>query len=365
MVGASFYVGIPGSTKKSAYDCVSLAADQGITKFFTTVQMPEADIPGSIPELKRIGRLAREMNLSIMADAHPIAFGRVGGSVLDLSPFAEIGINAIRLDAGFTDEDTITLFETAKKQGFEIILNAGPMRHQSVQRLQDLGLDVQSRLACHNYYPRIESAMSGAYAEKQADLIHQYGMRVMAFVASQSNRRFMTYEGLPTLERHRNLPPQIAARELLARGWADEVYIGDQTESVAELKAMRAIVEDPFVILRIRVNEAAGEAEKKIMLGRIHQHLPQEFEVSLRTRGDRQRPELELMVPLPEALPRPRGTIAVDNVYYPRYAGELHVAKVDLPADPRTNVVGWIIEDDLPLIEAVQPGTRFAFEPVS
>lgn len=38
---------------------------------------------------------------------------------------------------------------------------------------------------------------------------------------------------------------------------------------------------------------------------------------------------------------------------YQRYAGELQITLVDLPPDPRVNVIGTIVEEDLPLLEYI------------
>ncbi|WP_242848358.1 MupG family TIM beta-alpha barrel fold protein [Sulfobacillus thermosulfidooxidans] len=363
-VGTSFYIGIPSSTKKSAYDCVALALDMGIQHFFTTVQMPEASIADHLEEFRAVAQFARGKNVRIMADVHPIAFQRVGGNVANLTPLQELGITDLRLDAGFSEEETLTLYHTASRLGMRIVLNASAVTAASLQRFHDLGLPLQDMVACHNYYPRIESGMSTVFMAQQATLLHRFGITVVAFVASQSHHRYVTYEGLPTLEVHRFLEPHRAARELLSRGWADHVYIGDQTENAEELSRLAEVRQSPHLILRLQLSHQARDPERKIVLGRVHEHLPQLFELTCRARGDRQRPTLETITPAPELLPRPRGTVAVDNVLYPRYAGELHIAKVDLPADPRTNVVGRVIPDDQRLIDAIGPRTRFAFEAV-
>src|SRR5690606_39623333 len=56
---------------------------------------------------------------------------------------------------------------------------------------------------------------------------------------------------------------------------------------------------------------------------------------------------------------RPRGTVTIDNSGYLRYAGEVHLAKTDLPADPRVNVLGRIIPEDIPLLDQLERGVKF------
>ena len=362
VVGASFYLGIPGSTRHSAYDCVEIAADLGIQHFFTTVQMPEADIAGTLDEFRRIGVLCIRRELRVMADAHPIAFRRVGGSVRDLEPLRELGVTDLRLDAGFDDEAVHELIGSAQKVGMSLVINASPQTPASLRELKRLGLTLEGAVACHNYYPRMESGMSARYLGAQANLLHGEGMLVMGFVASQMHHRYMTNEGLPTIERHRYVEPHRAFRELLVRRWCDQVYIGDQTDDEQELKQLVEARDNPHLVLRVAVREDAHPAAAAIAFGRLHQHLPQEFEVTYRSRGDRQRTGVAVVEPPRTPVERPRGTVAVDTVLYPRYAGEIHISKVDLPADFRTTVVGRVIDDDLVLLDAIEPRTEFQLE---
>lgn len=364
VVGTSFYLGIPDSTRHSAYDCVEIAADLGIQHFFTTVQMPEADITGTLDEFRRIGTMCTRRELRVMADAHPIAFRRVGGSVRDLEPFREIGITDLRLDAGFGDEAVQELMGSAKKVGMSLVINASPQTPASLQELKRRGLTLEGAVACHNYYPRMESGMSARYLAAQTDLLHGEGMLVMGFVASQKHHRYITNEGLSTIERHRYVEPHRACRELLTRKWCDHVYIGDQTDDEQELKQLVEARDNPHLVLRVAVREDANPNAAAIAFGRLHQHLPQEFEVTYRARGDRQRVGVAVIEPPRTAVERPRGTVAVDTVLIPRYGGEIHISKVDLPADFRTTVVGHVIEDDMVFLDAIEPRTEFQLEPV-
>lgn len=364
MVGTSFYLGIPSSTQRSAYDCVEMAVDQGITHFFTTVQMPEQDMAGAITEFKRIGAMAHQRGLCIMADLSPRTFERLGGGIHDLDPVRELGITDVRMDHGFSEDDTRDLLQAARASSLRIVLNASGMSADEARRIRERGVKLPGLVACHNYYPRIESGMSARYAHDQSEFLHQEGLLVMGFVASRNDHRFITYEGLPTLERHRHMDAHRAAREIFVRGWFDHVYIGDQTDDVEELKALVNAAEHPYLAIRVQKLPGANNAAAAVAFGRIHQHLYDESELAFRARGDRQRVGVPIIEPSSHAIPRPRGTVAVDTVLYPRYMGELHIARVNLPADIRTSVVGVVVDEDLPLLESLQPNGEFRLEPV-
>lgn len=328
IVGTSFYLGIPSSPKRSAYDRVEMAVDQGITPFFTTVQMPEQDMAGALTEFKRIGAMAHQRGLRIMADLSPCTFERLGGSVHDLDPVRELGITDVRMDHGFSEDDTRDLLQAARASSLSIVLNAGGMSADEARRIRERGVKLPGLVACHNYYPRIESGMFARYAHDQSEFLHQEGLLVMGFVASRNNHRFITYEGLSTLASHRHMDAHRAAREIFVRGWFDYVYIGDQTDDVEELKALVNAAEHPHLLsIRVQKFSGANNAAAAVAFVRIHQHLYNESVLACRARGDRKRVGVPIIEPSSHAIPRPRGTVAVDTVLYPRYMGELHIAQ--------------------------------------
>ena len=56
---------------------------------------------------------------------------------------------------------------------------------------------------------------------------------------------------------------------------------------------------------------------------------------------------------------RPLGTITVDNEKYERYQGEIQIAKRNLPADEKVNVIGRIKKDDRLLLQYMYGGSKF------
>jgi hypothetical protein len=66
---------------------------------------------------------------------------------------------------------------------------------------------------------------------------------VGAFVASQYRQaRVLSFAGLPTLEKHRELPVAKAAASL-ARLGADSIFIGDDAPDLEELQALVAVAQ--------------------------------------------------------------------------------------------------------------------------
>jgi hypothetical protein len=58
---------------------------------------------------------------------------------------------------------------------------------------------------------------------------------------------------------------------------------------------------------------------------------------------------------------RPVGAITLDNIDYGRYMGELQIIREPQEADPRTNVVAMIDEEELGLLQYITPGRKFSF----
>ncbi|MFD6441888.1 DUF871 domain-containing protein, partial [Peribacillus sp. NPDC060186] len=53
---------------------------------------------------------------------------------------------------------------------------------------------------------------------------------------------------------------------------------------------------------------------------------------------------------------RSLGSITMDNDAYGRYRGEVQICRRDLEANHRVNVIGLVIEEDLPLLALLEPG---------
>ncbi len=72
-------------------------------------------------------------------------------------------------------------------------------------------------------------------------LVESTRLFVQAFVPGDAKKRGPLFQGLPTLERHRNWSPFAAAIDLLATGSVDAVYIGDGMVSEKVPSSLRRI----------------------------------------------------------------------------------------------------------------------------
>ncbi len=97
------------------------------------------------------------------------------------------------------------------------------------------------------------------------------GIRTAAFISSQTGTigPWDINDGLPTLEMHRKMPVETAAKHLFATGLIDDVIIGNAYASEAELAALGAI--DRYqTAFAIEFVPEINEVERQIALDEQH-----------------------------------------------------------------------------------------------
>ena len=90
----------------------------------------------------------------------------------------------------------------------------------------DGGLKASQLLAWHNFYPRRETGLADLFFHSQNELFKRLGIPVCAYIPGDGEKRGPLFEGLPTLEQHREMDPFLSALELSITG-VEDIYIGD------------------------------------------------------------------------------------------------------------------------------------------
>lgn len=359
-VGISLYPGIWNSSEETAM-ALERAAKFGIKEVFASILEPEGNPTAMTDGCRETCAQARPLGIHVTADIVPASLRRLGATTTNLEPFAEMGLHGVRTDAGFSAEDLSSM--ASNPYGLKVVLNASAIKLETLKAMKNAGVDWCNIRACHNFYPRIESGLSLEYMISQSRMLKELGVEVAAFVASQRNKRPIMYEGLPTVETHRMLSPGRAARELFATGVVDLVYVGDPLTPENELEDLTLAATQNHLELKVAVSGEPSEVERQVVFNTIHEQPWSVFADTIRSRTARQT-EIGSKVQPRNMLPRPKGTVTLDNVNYARFAGEVQITRRDLPADPRVNVIGRVVEEDLPLLDLLGPGARFAFRPV-
>lgn len=329
MIGISFYLNDPLAEER-----IELAGKMGVKRAFTSLHIPEesGDLANRAMTLLQ---KAKECGIEVYADVSLKTPGHLG---LDsLFALKSLGVSGLRLDDFFENKLILNL---AKE--FKLALNASILFENDIRALLDGGLKADQLLAWHNFYPRIETGLSDWFFHSQNELYKKYGIPVSAYIPGDGEKRGPLFEGLPTLEEHREMDPFVSALELFHTG-VEDVYIGDPEVSENLLKKLIDFDREHCIEVRI---EGFQEGEFKL-------------------RPDFSRDVLRFMDTrsvgpvVPEnTSDRLFGSITMDNDRYGRYRGEIQITLCDLPADERVNVVGRVVEDDLLLLTLLKPGQK-------
>jgi len=329
LIGISFYLNDLSAEKR-----IIQAAASGVKRAFTSLHIPEES--GNLTgRAKSLLHLAKEHGIDVYADVSYKTPEHLGlTSLFDLK---SLGVSGLRLDDFFDQELILNL---AKE--FKLAINASILFEVDLQKFLQGGLEQGQLIAWHNFYPRRETGLGEVFFLRQNELYQRYGIPVCAYVPGRGEKRGPLFEGLPTLEKHRYMDPFHAALELFNEG-IEYVYIGDPDPGVGLLEKL---------VRFWRKNEIAIRTEPKLLRKETYKLRPDASRDVLRFMDTR---TTESVTPI-GAVPRVAGSITVDNDRYGRYRGEIQIALMDLPADERVNVIGKVIQEDLPLLAKIRPG---------
>ena len=341
-------------------DYIHLAGKYGFKRIFTCLLSAEdKSVEEIVEEFKVMLDAANAEGMEVIADLDPTVFKRLNASIHDLKLFADMGLRGIRLDMGFSGHEEAIM--TYNKYGLKIELNVsnGTKYLDNILSYQP---NKENLYGCHNFYPHIYTGLSYEHFIKCSKQFKDLGIRTAAFVNSPSadHGPWPVSEGLCTLEEHRNLPIVVQAKHLFATGLIDDVIIANAFASEEELKALSELNKE-MITLNVEIYDEASEIEKKIILEEHHFNRGDVSEYMIRSTQSRVKYK---GTPFPPKNTRDikRGDILIDSDLYTRYAGELQVAIKDMKNYGKTSVVGRIVEEEIFLLDYIEPWMSFGFE---
>ncbi len=352
--GISVYVGL-GYTEAAIREYLLCAHQYGYSRIFTSLHIPEADHQKVLQEFTLMAEYAKQLGFFITADISPASYEALGIAPGNIDALMKLGIDTLRLDFGFNFQETT---EMMKNNSLAIELNASTVDETTLCTILQEGIDPARLRACHNFYPRPETGLSYELFAEKSKVFRKYGIPVAAFLASQHKPRGPMYLGVPTLEQHRYLHPVTAAKHFLASQLVDAILFGDPFVSLKELSGV-ASLDEQTIELTVEVKPGISSLEGDILFARhTNRNDPGEHVIrSQEARGLCCGP-----ISKRQPLPRPCGAVTIDNVDYLRYMGELQVVCHELPLDARSNVVAQVIQEELFLLDYIQPGSSFCFK---
>lgn len=338
---------------------IHLAGKYGFKRIFTClISVADKNIEDIVVEFKTMIKAAKEENMEVIADLDPTIFKKLDASIYDLKVFKDMGLDGIRLDMGFSgQEESIMSFN---EYGLKIELNMSNGT-KYIDNILSYKANTNNLYGCHNFYPHKYTGLSFEHFMKCSKQFKELGLNTAAFVNSPSAEYgpWPVSEGLCTLEIHRGLPIDVQAKHFLAIGLIDDVIIANSFASEKELKILSELNKEKLTF-KIEFNRSATEIDKKIVLEEFHYNRGDISEYMLRSTQSRVKYKGEKF-PAVNTPDIKKGDILIDSDLYTRYAGELQVALKDMKNTGKTNVVGKIVDDEIFLLDYIEPWMSFGF----
>lgn len=355
-LGVSIYPEKSVLDQDKAY--LKLAKENGFSRVFTCLISAEQPKEEIVETFKQTIFYAKELKLEVILDVAPSVFDQLGISYDDLSFFAELGADGIRLDAAFDGKGEAAL--TYNPYGLKIELNMS----NDIDYLNNILSHQPSKhhiIGCHNFYPQKYTGLPYDYFVKCSKRFKAHGIRTAAFVSSPSATigPWDINDGLCTLEEHRDLPIQIQAKHLWATDLIDDVIIGNAYASEEEIiklgKLNRYLLE-----LEIAFEDDVSDVEKQIALNELHVRRGDISEYLIRSTEVRKKYSESFIPPL-SVEKQQFGDIVIGNDSFGKYKAELQIVIKEMPEDPRKNLVAKVIPENLFLLDYIKPWSTFSF----
>ena len=354
-IGISIYPDHSDPKKDREY--IKKAADLGYTRIFMSM-LEVKDKEKASQKFSEIIGYAKNKGFEVVLDIAPAIFDKLGISYDDLSFFARLGADGIRLDEGFDGSKEAML--SYNPEGLAIELNMS----NNVAYLENI-LSYEANepfiYGCHNFYPQEGSALPYDFFVSCSQRFKRHGIKTAAFVTSQSAKfgPWDVNDGLPTLEMHRHLPLDLQARHMFATGLIDVVIIGNAYASDEELRSLAAI--DRYKLsLGIVFVPQATKLEKKIVAYPKHFRRGDITASAIRSTMVRVKYANEPEPAHDNTKEFQRGDVVIGNDDFGKYKNELQIV-LEPHSDPRKNLVGKIPPEELMLLDFVKPWTKFKF----
>lgn len=354
-LGISVYPDHSDLDEDKAY--LALAQRYGFSRIFMSMLEVTEGKEKVQEKFKGLIEYGKTLGYETILDVAPSIFEELQISYDDLTFFHELGADGIRLDLGFDGNKEAML--TYNPFGLAIELNMS----NDVAYLDNI-LTYQANVpflyGCHNFYPQEGTGLPYDFFLKCSRRFKENGIRTAAFVtASGQIGPWDINDGLPTLEMHRHLPVDAAAKHLFATGVIDDVIIGNAYATEDELAAM-GNVDRYQTTFTIDFEAAASDVERKIVLSEQHYRRGDITSRMVRSTEVRKKYKNEANPAHDHLETFQRGDVVIGNDGFGKYKNELQVV-LEPHTDDRKNKVGQIAETDRLLLDFIHPWSKFRF----
>ena len=286
-----------------------------------------------------------DMGYRIIADVSVKTVAKFGCT--DLTELAEkLRLWALRIDYGFSRSEIEAMAEK-----MPIVLNASTITAEDAAAIAERGKLV---MAMHNFYPRPETGLEEDYLREITEKLQKAGLKVLAFIPGDAQKRGPVFEGLPTLEDHRNVLPSAAFADLVLNYGISDIFVGDPGISQKEIDRITRFCQEGILSIPCEIQENWHHLYDRVFTCR-----PDSPRKLVRFQESRIYSCQGQTVEAENCTERTVGALTVDNLRYGRYSGEIMLIRSDLPADQRVNVIGRVPENALLLLGLIGRGRKF------
>lgn len=343
------------------------ASKIGYTKIFSSLlEVNENNKKSILKKFKSIFDYANKLNYEITLDVAPDVFKILNIKLPDTSFFDDFFVDVLRFDEG-----TNEMFESSISQNsnIKIEINISTKKDYAINLLKS-NANFKNIIGSHNFYPQKYTGLDFYHFKEMTKFYKILNIRTSAFVTSQNSQKtfgpWKVNEGLCTLEKHRNLPIDVQAIELLNTNLIDDIIIGNYPATDNELKLLFDAVdeyknEETKSKITLKIYENITKIEEKILFefknhfkrGDINSYFIRSTFSRIEYKNEEIKPRIF------NSKPQLPGEIYVLNDNYGKYKGEVHIILKELPFDNGKNLVGKVknFDDILNLI----PWEEFEF----
>lgn len=326
-----------------------IAADE--VPVFTSLHISEEFTDGYTAGVREMCRWLAEKGYRVMADVSPKTVQVFGTE--DLVGLAEeLQLSALRLDYGFTENQTESMAAV-----FPLVVNASTLGLNELQQIKRVA--VKGLTALHNFYPRPETGLDDNLFTRLNHGLTGLGIEPEAFIAGDKDCRGPLMQGLPTLEKHRNVAPLAAYADLTVNFGISQVFLGDLSLDMREQGWIQSYCQTGVLPVPAQLEPVAEH-----LYGKVFTCRPDSPAGAIRFAESREYSCHGGEVPPANTVERPVGCITMDNTHYQRYSGEVQLLRCHRPADQRVNVIGQVPAAYHLLLQCIHGGTEFCLMPL-
>ncbi|BDH84284.1 DUF871 domain-containing protein [Lactococcus lactis] len=344
---------------------IELAKKYGFSRIFMNLLLFKVDdIQEITSKIKKILEHSNSLGYETYIDVNPFTLKALNIEYNNLTYFKELGVSGIRLDMGFSGKEEAEM--TKNKQGLKIEINMSNDDHY-LDRIFDYGPNTDQLTGCHNFFPQAYTGLSVDQFKKCSIKFIDKHLKTAAFVTSQHAEigPWTIQEGLCSIEEHRNLSIKAQVTHLKMLGLTDDIIIGNAYATEQELKEMSEAFFSEEVSLTVMPERELTHIEREILEENSHTY-----------RGDRSefmiRSSMTRFTYRGQSIPADnnknvieKGDVLILNDDYGQYKGELQIALKARPTSSKINKIGSICNEELILLDSLQPFSDFKLKVVN